>query len=113
MPGLPRRPIPLAIIPPAPGWLPVREPPSIVILPHPIVLAGVPPHPGLPHVVEPPVVPFFVNHLFCLWISALLRWCVFAGHLHTLVSVFVAFFVAGHLHSLVAADLPTGRAILR
>ena len=97
MPGLPRRPIPLAITPPAPGWLPIRIPPSMVILPHPIALAGVPPHPGLPHVVVPPVVAFSVNHLSILWICALLRWCFFAGHLHTLVS----------------ADLPTGRAIMR
>ena len=80
MPGLPRRPIPLAIIPPAPGWLPIRVPPSIVILPHPIVLVGVPPHPDFPHVVEPPVVALTVSHFFCLWSSGLticlLRWCI-------------------------------------
>ena len=109
MPGLPRRPIPLAIIPPAPGWLPIRIPPSIVILPHPIALAGVPPHPGLPHVVVPPVVAFSVNHLSILWICALLRWCFFAGHLHTLVNVFVA----NVPRKGISADLRTGRAIMR
>ena len=62
MPGLPRRPIPLAIIPPAPGWLPIRPPESIIMLPHPILKLGVPPHPDFPRVVEPPVVAFFVNH---------------------------------------------------
>ena len=81
MPVLPRRPVPLAITPPpSPGWLPIRVPPSIVILPHPIVNVGVPPHPDFPRVVEPPVVALFVNHFFCLWSSGLgiclLRWCI-------------------------------------
>ena len=109
MPGPPRRPIPLAIIPRAPAWLPIRVPLSIVILPHPIALAGVPPHPDLPHVVVPPVVALFVTHLSILWIAALLRWCFFAGHLHTLVNVFVA----NVPRKGISADLRTGRAIMR
>ena len=78
MPGPPRRP-PLAIIPRAPGWLPIGVPASIVVFPHPIVNVGVPPHPNIPRVVEPPVVALTVNH-FCLSNSGLdiclLRWCI-------------------------------------
>ena len=80
MPGLPRRPVPLAIIPPVPGWLPIRPPESIIMLPHPIFKFGVPPHPDFPRVVEPPVEALFVNHLFFLWSSGLgiclWRWCI-------------------------------------
>ena len=79
MPGPPRRP-PLAIIPRAPGWLPIGVPASIVVFPHPIVHVGVPPHPNIPRVVEPPVVALTVNHFFCLSNSGLdiclLRWCI-------------------------------------
>ena len=74
MPGLPRRPVPLAIIPPVPGWLPIRPPESIIMLPHPIFKFGVPPHPDFPRVVEPPVVALFVNQFFvcgaAAWASA-------------------------------------------
>ena len=81
MPVLPRRPLPRTITPlPSPGWLPIRVPPSIVILPHPIVPVGVPPHPGIPRVVEPPPAAIFVHHLFVLWSIGLgiclLRWCI-------------------------------------
>ena len=81
MPVLPRRPLPRAITPPpSPGWLPIRVPPSIVILPHPIAQVGVPPHPDIPRVVMPPPEALFVHHLFVLWSSGLgiclLRWCI-------------------------------------
>ena len=108
MPGPPRRPIPLAIIPRAPAWLPFRVPPSIGILPHPIALVGVPPHPGLPHVVVPPVVT-----LFFLFVTRWNWWSSTHDGLWNWWSFEVIVFVANVPRKGISADLRTGRAIMR